>query len=140
MTTKRFFLCALAVLITKIAVGAVAFGLVFGEASAGASSAFRAEGTENHAIAMLGYVAWALAFTIVFARSAERRGWSEGIRFGLVVWLFYFVPMALGIYGYFVVSSEWTAIALVSGLAEALACGCVAAWAFSRVTSPRAAA
>lgn len=127
MTRRRYLPCALAVLITKICVGAIAFGLVFGEASFEASPAFRAEGTENHGIAMLGYVLWALAFTLVFARGNPHRGRLEGVRFGLVVWMLYFVPMTLGIHGYFAVSFEWTATALVSGLAEALACGSVAA-------------
>ena len=116
------------VLVTKAAVGAIFFGLVFTDVQEGA--AFRAEGTENHGIAMVGYVAWSLAFSFVFARGFENRGWLEGVRFGLIVWLLYFVPMTLGIYGYFVVSREWTLFALISGLAESLACGSVAALVF----------
>jgi hypothetical protein len=115
------------VLVTKAAVGGIFFGLVFTDAQEGTSTAFRAEGTENHGIAMLGYVAWSLAFTLVFARGFEKRGWLEGLRFGTIVWLLYFVPMTLGIYGYFVVGSEWVVFALISGLAESLACGSVAA-------------
>jgi len=130
MSGKRMALGVLLVLLTKAAVGAVAFGLVLADAPWGASPAFRAEGTEQHGVAMLGYVAWSIAFSILFVRAFRDRGWRNGLRFGLLVWLLYFVPMTLGIQGYFVVSGEWTAFALLSGLAEALGCGCVAALVF----------
>jgi hypothetical protein len=86
---------------------------------------------------MAGYVAWSLALAILFARTSRAIDWLEGMRFGLLVWFFYFVPMMLGIHGYFVVDTTWTVCALVSGLAEALTCGAVAAWVFRGV--PRAA-
>ena len=130
MSWKRISLSAFLVLVTKAAVGVIFFGLVFTDVHEGAATAFRAEGTENHGIAMVGYVAWSLAFSFVFARGFENRGWLEGVRFGLIVWLLYFVPMTLGIYGYFVVGPEWTFFALISGLAESLACGSVAALVF----------
>ena len=130
MSWKRMTMSVFLVLVTKAAVGAIFFGLVFTDAQEATSTAFRAEGTENHGIAMAGYVAWSFAFSFVFARGFEKRGWLEGVRFGLIVWLLYFVPMTLGIYGYFVVGSEWTIFALISGLAESLACGSVAALVF----------
>ena len=130
MSWKRMAMSALLVLVTKAAVGAIFFGLLFSDVQEGAETAFRAEGTENHGIAMVGYVAWSFAFSFVFARGFEHRGWLEGVRFGLIVWMLYFVPMTLGIYGYFVVGREWTLFALLSGLAESLACGSVAALAF----------
>jgi len=140
MSWKRILVSGLLVLVTKAAVGAIFFGLVFADVNEGAATAFRAEGTENHGIAMVGYVAWSLAFSYVFARGFENRGWLEGVRFGLIVWLLYFVPMTLGIYGYFVVSREWTIFALISGLAESLACGSVAAFVFRNAPMKTAAA
>ncbi len=130
MSWKHILIGAFLVLVTKAAVGAIFFGLVFPDVHEGASTVFRAEGTENHGIAMVGYVAWSFAFSFIFARGFEKRGWLEGVRFGLIVWLLYFVPMTLGIYGYFVVGREWTFSALISGLAESLACGTVAALVF----------
>ncbi len=130
MSWKRISSCVFSVLVTKAVVGAVFFGLVFAGVYEEPGAAFRAEGTEKHGVAMAGYVAWALAFSFVFARGFEHRGWSEGVRFGLIVWLLYFVPMTLGIYGYFVVDLEWVRSALTSGLAESLACGSVAALVF----------
>lgn len=141
MSWKRISMCVFLVLVTKAAVGAIFFGLVFTDVHEGASTAFRAEGTENHGIAMVGYIAWSLAFSFVFARGFENRGWLEGVRFGITVWLLYFVPMTLGIYGYFVVGPEWTIFALISGLAESLACGSVAALVFRnalRIGAPSA--
>ena len=140
MTWKRILVSTVFVLVTKAAVGAVFFGLVFPDVHEAGSTAFRAEGTELHGVAMVGYLAWSLAFSLVFARGFESRGWLEGVRFGWIVWLFYFVPMTLGIHGYFVVSPEWTCCALISGLAESLACGSVAALVFHRASSKAAAA
>jgi len=139
MTKTRIAASVLLILVTKAVVGAVAFGLVLTDAHESGSPAFRAEGTERHAVAMIGYVAWSAAFTALFARGFAKRGWLEGLRFGLIVWLLYFLPMTLGIYGYFVVSAEWTALALLTGLAESLACGAVAALVF-RAAAPRTAA
>jgi hypothetical protein len=81
-------------------------------------------------------VAWAAAFTVLFARGWAGRGWLAGVRYGLLVWLLYFVPMTLGIYGYFVVDARWASLALLSGLGEALSCGSVAAWCFAGVRKP----
>ena len=127
---KRLLLSALLVLITKAAVGGIFFGLLY--AGSESSPVFRPEGQEVHGVAMLGYIAWALAFMFLFSRWAERRGWREGLRFGIIVWLFYFVPMILGIYGYFAVDRSWAGAALVGGLAEALACGVVASLVYRK--------
>jgi hypothetical protein len=140
MSWKCISISVFLVLLTKVAVGAIFFGFVFTDVHEGAATAFRAEGTEYHGIAMVGYVAWSLAFSFVFARGFENRGWLEGVRFGLIVWLLYFVPMTLGIYGYFVVGPEWTLFALISGLAESLACGSVAALVFRNAPRKTAAA
>jgi hypothetical protein len=131
---KRLLFSALLVLVTKAAVGGIFFGLLY--AGAESSPAFRAEGEEAHGVAMVGYVAWSVAFMFLFSRGAERRGWREGLRFGIVVWLFYFVPMILGIYGYFAVDKSWAGAALVGGLAEALACGVVASLVYRTRETP----
>ena len=127
---KRFLIGTVAVLVTKAAVGGAFFGLLYADGES--SATFRAEGTEAHGIAMLGYIAWAAAFVFLFTRGGERRGWREGLRFGIVIWLFYFVPMCLAIYGYFNVDVAWLLSALAGGIAEALACGLVASLVCSR--------
>jgi hypothetical protein len=134
---KRLLLSALLVLVTKAAVGGVFFGLIY--AGSESSPAFRPEGQEAHGVAMIGYIAWSLAFMFLFSRGAERRGWREGLRFGIVVWLFYFVPMVLGIFGYFAVDKAWVGAALAGGLAEALACGVVASLVYRKPGEPAAA-
>ena len=134
---KRLLLGALFVLITKAAVGGIFFGLLY--AGAESSPVFRPEGQEAHGVAMLGYVAWAVAFMFLYSRGAGRRGWRNAIWFGILVWLFYFVPMILGIYGYFAIDAMWAFAALVGGLAEALACGVVASLVYRKPGIPAAA-
>lgn len=132
MSWKRLALCALLVMMTKAVVGAIAFGLVFADVVDRSSPALRAEGTEHHGLALLGYGAWSAAFSVLFARGGGGRVMSKGLRFGLLVFLLYYLPMTLGIHAYFAVSGAWTAAALVTGLAEALACGAVASLALRR--------
>ena len=127
---KRFLVTSFSVLVTKAVVGGVYFGLLYADAES--SPTFRAEGTEAHHIAILGYVAWAATFVFLFARGGQQPSLRGGLLFGLVVWLFYFVPMTLGIYGYFAVEETWVAAALAGGLAESLACGAIAAVVYAR--------
>jgi hypothetical protein len=133
---RRLSLCALLVFVAKAAVGALVFGLLAAGLDEPGSPAFRPEGTERHGVALAGYVAWAVAFSLLLASRPVNRV-RDGLRFGLLVWLLYFVPMSLGLHAYFVVDGRWTALALLSGLAEALACGSVAGWVLAG--SPRAA-
>ena len=127
MNWKRFAASATAVFVAKAAVGAVAFGLLLEGVFDTGSPVFRPEGQEQHGTAMIGEVTWAIAFTYVFVRGVQRRGVAEGLRFGLLVWGLYFVPMSLGILGYFAVDTTWALLALAVGLIESLLCGVSAA-------------
>ena len=123
MNGRRLALTAAAVFVVKAAVGAVSFGLVLDGLYDGSSPAFRPEGRENHGIGLVGELSWALAFAYLFLRGPERRGWLDGVRFGLLVWCFYFVPMTMGVLGYFSVDAPWAIGALAVGIVEAMLCG-----------------
>jgi hypothetical protein len=127
MSWRRLALTAMAVFVAKAAVGAVSFGLLLDDLYDSSSPVFRPEGEERHGIGMVGELAWAIAFAYLFMRYSGRRGWTGAIRFGLVAWAFYFVPMTLGVFGYFAVDASWALAALAVGLVEALSCGALAA-------------
>jgi hypothetical protein len=127
MSRKRLLLCAAVVFIVKAVAGAICFGLVLDDFYDSDSVVFRPEGQEHHGIGMVGELAWAIAFTYIYTRSSDGRGWTEGFRFGFLVWVFYFVPMTLGVFAYFAVDARWAIGALGVGIAESLLCGVSAA-------------
>lgn len=41
---------------------------------------------------------WAFIFVYVFAKGYEGKGWLEGLRFGLIIGVFFSLPMSIGTY------------------------------------------
>ena len=124
MNWKRYWIAAIAVLVlAKGLVAALFFGVIFDSVYDQALPCARPEGSEVHAAGLICMVAWSLALTYVYAKGHQGKGWMEGIRFGLVVWVFYFVPMLTGFYGYYAMPFNWVVAGLVYGLAESLTAG-----------------
>ena len=128
MNWKRYWLSTAAVLVgAKGLVAALFFGVIFDSVYDQPLPCARAEGSEVHAAGLICMIAWSLALTYIFARGYQNKGWTEGIRFGLIVWVFYFVPMITGFYGYYAMPFNWVVAGLVSGLAESLTAGLLVA-------------
>lgn len=128
MNWKRYWISAVAVfVIAKGLVAALFFGVIFDSVYDQALPCARPEGSEVHAAGLICMAAWSLGFTYIFAKGYQNKGWPEGIRFGLVVWTFYFVPMLTGFYGYYAMPFNWVVAGLVSGLAESLTAGLLVA-------------
>jgi hypothetical protein len=128
MNWKRYWLSTAAVLV--VAKGLVAylffaviFAFVYDKQLPGA----RPEGKELYAAEIICMIVWSLAFTYIFTKGYQNKGWREGIRFGLIVWVFYFIPMVTGVWAYFEVPVNWVIGGLVSGLAESLTAGLLVA-------------
>lgn len=71
---------------------------------------FRPEGQEKLLPYFASRVLFVGLFTYIFARAFGRSGWTEGLRYGITIWLFYSVPMTVGF---------WSFIAMPDGLALA---------------------
>jgi hypothetical protein len=128
MNWKRYWIAAAAVLVlAKGLVAALFFGVVFDSVYDQALPGARPEGSEVHAAGLICMIAWSLGLTYIFAKGYQNKGWPEGIRFGLVVWIFYFVPMLTGFFGYYAMPFDWLVAGLVSGLAESLTAGLLVA-------------
>ena len=135
MNWKRYWISTAAVFV--VAKGLVAalffaviFDFVYGQPLPGA----RPEGEELHAAELICIIAWSLAFTYIYTRGHQNKGWTEGIRFGLIVWVFYFIPMVTGVWAYFEVPTNWVIAGLVSGLAESLTAGVLVALIYKSKT------
>ena len=128
MNWKRYWISTAAVLVVaKGLVAALFFGVIFDSVYDQPLPCARAEGSEVHAAGLICMIAWSLALTYIYAQGHQGKGWKEGIRFGLIVWVFYFVPMITGFYGYHAMPFNWVTAGLVSGLAESLTAGLLAA-------------
>ena len=124
MNWKNYLLSTVIVLI--VARGMVAFlffGVVFDFVFDQPMIGARAEEEELHLPAMLAMLTWSLAFVYIFNRGFENKGLSEGVRFGVITFLFYFVPMIVCYWSYFALPVEWVYASLTSGLAESLTAG-----------------
>jgi hypothetical protein len=131
MNWKRYWISALAVfVIAKGLVAALFFGVVFDSVYDQALPCARPEGSEVHAAGLICMAAWSLGLVYIFAKGYQSKGWPEGVRFGLLVWIFYFVPMLTGFYGYYAMPFNWVVAGLVSGLAESLTAGLLVAFLY----------
>jgi len=79
-----------------------------------------------------------LLFTYIFIKGREDKGLMEGVRFGIIIWLFTSVPFSLSLYVLipipFTLVVKWVAI----GLVEMLVAGILAA-AIYKPAAPKAA-
>lgn len=132
---KRYWLSSAAVIIVRGLIAFFLFGVVFSSVYDQILPGARPEGEEFHIAGFISMITWSLAFTYVFIRGYQNKGWIEGIRFGLVVWMFYFVPMLTGYWAYFQLPTNWVIASLVNGLAESLGAGLIT----SLIYKPRSA-
>jgi len=127
MNWKRYWISTAAVfVVAKGLVAALFFGVIFDSVYDQLLPGARPEGEEVHVAGLICMIAWSLAFTYIYAKGHENKGWTEGIRFGLIAWVFYFIPMITGFYGYYEMPFNWVIAGLVSGLAESLTAGLLA--------------
>ncbi len=124
MNWKKFWLASVAIFVlAKGLVTFLFFAVIFDFVYSQPFPGSRPEGEELHAAGMIGMLLWTLAFTFIYAKSSGNRGWKAGIKFGFIVWIFYFVPMITGVWAYFQVTDLWVLAGLLSGLAESLTAG-----------------
>jgi hypothetical protein len=128
MNTKKYWLSAAAVfIIARSLVAFLFFGLIFDSVYDQPINGMRAEGEELFGPAFLVTFLWSLAFVYIFAKGYQNKGIPEGLRFGLLTWIFYFVPMIVCYWSYFELPADWLMASLASGFAESLVAGlCVA--------------
>jgi hypothetical protein len=134
MNWKRYWISAAAVFVAKGLVEVLFIGVLFKSVYDQPLPCARPEGSEVHAAGLICMIVWSLAFTYIYARGHQNRGWTEGIRFGLIAWVFYFVPMITGFYGYYAMPFSWVMAGLVSGLAASLTAGLVVALIYKSKT------
>lgn len=116
MNWKRFGLCALMVFVAQAVVAGTLFAIVVNPLFA-KQAYMRPEGGEKFAPYFASRVLFVGLFTYIFARACRRSGWVEGLRYGIVIWLFYSIPMTVGFWSFITMPDglalAWIAVGLV---------------------------
>lgn len=88
---------------------------------------FRSEGDERLGPYFASRLLFVTLFVFLFVRSRRGGGWVEGLRFGVLVWLFYSVPMTVGFWAFVRTPAGLALGWILVGLAEMLVGGAVVA-------------
>ena len=124
MNSKRYWLAAAAVfIIARSLVAFLFFGVIFDSVYDQPINGMRAEGSELFGPAFIVTFLWSLAFVYIFAKGFENKGLGEGLRFGMLTWAFYFIPMIVCYWSYFELPADWLFASLLSGLVESITAG-----------------
>ncbi len=135
MNWKRYWISTAAVfVVAKGMVSSLFFAVIFDFVYDKQLPGARPEGEEFHVAGLICMIVWSLAFTYIYTKGHQNKGWAEGIRFGLIAWVFYFIPMTTGFWAYYDVSTNWVIAGLVSGLAESLTAGLLVALIYKSKT------
>jgi hypothetical protein len=78
----------------------------------------------------------ALLFTFVFIKGREGKGISEGVRFGIIIWLFVNVPMGASMWVLLPIPYMTVARGLLFGLLEMLIAGILVAVIYKPLPAP----
>lgn len=88
---------------------------------------FRGEEDEKLGLYLASRMLFAFLFTFIYAKGYENRGESEGLRFGLLIWLFYTIPMTVGVWAFIKIPDylavSWIGIGLVENVVGGLILG-----------------
>lgn len=93
MNWKRFLVASLVVFVAVQAMEALINGVFMKAAYDSLSSLWRPDMMSKMWVMYIIGVLVALLFTYIFIKGREGKGISEGVRFGILIWLFVSVPM-----------------------------------------------
>jgi len=80
----------------------------------------------------------AFLFTYIFVKGREGKGIQEGVRFGIIVWLFTMVPFNLELWVIFPIPHTLIVKWLLFGLLSSLIGGILAAMIYKPLAAPKA--
>jgi len=138
MNWKRFWVAGL---VTYVAVQAMDFVIneVFMKsANESLKSLWRPDMMSRMWVMYLIGVMVALLFTYIFIKGREGKGISEGVRYGIIIWLFVSVPMGASLWVLLPIPYMIVFRALLFGLLEMLVAGILVAVIYKPVAPAKA--
>lgn len=82
---------------------------------------------------------WSFLFVYIFAKGYENKGIMEGVRFGLLIGVFFSLPMSLGTYMSMPITGGIAIAWFLYGVIEITILGILAAWLYKPATVAKAA-
>ena len=117
MSWSRFIWASLAVFLGQAIVAGLLFAIWVGHAFSDPAF-FRPEGDQRVVVYVASRVMFVVLFVYLIASRYRGRNLVQGLRFGIVVWLFYSIPMTVGFWAFIRMPDGLAAAWIVVGLAE----------------------
>ena len=139
---KTFWIGFVAVFVVAQVIGFLVHGLWLQGTYQALAAVFRPEAEMNSMMwmMMLGGAIYLFLFCLIFTKGYEGKGIGEGIRYGLLIGLFFSIPMAVDQFVVYPITAELAAIWLITGVISFMILGAVFAAIYKPTTAPRAAA
>jgi hypothetical protein len=138
MKWKALLLASLSAFVTVEILDYVIHGVILMPAYESLKNVFRPDMAAKTWIFVLVGLIWSVLFTLIFAKGYEARGWLEGVRFGLLIGLFWAIPMAYGSYAMYPIPYSLALQWFLYGLLETILAGIAVALVYGRLAGPSA--
>jgi uncharacterized PurR-regulated membrane protein YhhQ (DUF165 family) len=136
MNWKRFFVASLVIYVVVQAMDFVVNQVFMKSANESLKSLWRTDMMSRMWVMYLIGVLAALLFTFIFIKGREGKGISEGVRFGIIIWLFVNVPMGVSMWVLLPIPYMFIFRALLFGLLEMLVAGILVAVIYKPLAAP----
>ena len=127
MNTKRFILATLAVFIAGMILDYLVHMVILKGAYEALASIWRTDMNSLMWLMYVGSLIFAFLFIYIFIKGYEGKGIMEGVRYGLIIGLFFLIPSAFGQYATYPIPFSLAIQWFVYGLIEFIIFGIIAA-------------
>ena len=138
MNWKRFLVASLVTYVVVQAMDFVINEVFMKSANESLKSLWRPDMMSRMWVMYLIGVMVALLFTYIFIKGREGKGISEGVRYGIIIWLFVSVPMGASLWVLLPIPYMIVFRALLFGLLEMLVAGILVAVIYKPVAPAKA--
>lgn len=136
MKWKAFLIASVSVFVVLQALDYLIHNVVLGPTYESLKDVWRPDMESKMWIMPVVGVIWAVLFTLIFVKGYEGRGLMEGVRFGLLIGLFWAIPMAYGSYAVYPIPYSLAFQWFLYGTIETILVGIVVALVYGRLAGP----
>jgi hypothetical protein len=136
MKWKAFLIASLCVFVASQALDYLIHNMVLGPTYEALKHIWRPDMESKMWIMPVVGGIWAVLFTMIFIKGYEGRGLMEGVRFGLLIGLFWAIPMAYGSYAVYPIPYSLAFQWFLYGTMETILLGIVVALVYGRLAGP----
>jgi hypothetical protein len=142
MNKKRYVISSIVVFVVLEILNYIIHVLILKGPYEATSDLWRAadEMKSNMWIGGIGDLVWSFLFVYIFSKGYEAKGWLEGLRYGVIIGLFLYIPMALGSYTVMPIPFSLSVYWFICGLIQITIVGIVAALIYRPAKAARKAA